>query len=386
MADETPEHLVLHCTLGGSDKIYQADLEPKAGGFVVNFAYGRRGATLTTGTKTPQPLPHTKAKALFDKLVNEKRGKGYVVMTDPGSVQQHTSADQRQTDILPQLLNEIDEAELPRLIDDPQWIAQEKFDGRRLLVRCEAEAVTGINRRGLTLGLPNEISAAVLAVSRQASFSGCHPKYEKRSFVLDGESVGNVFHAFDMLQLDDEDLRPRPYATRLGLLQGIIDVGKSAAITAVRCAETAHTPAEKQALLAALRRDNREGIVFKRKAAPYTAGRPNTGGDQRKFKFTATASCLVAKVNAGKRSVALRLYNDGVRHGLDVGNVTIPPNFEVPPSGTIVEVRYLYAYRGGALYQPVYLGPRDDVDASACVLSQLKYKAEVNTHHAEDEE
>jgi bifunctional non-homologous end joining protein LigD len=30
----------------------------------------------------------------------------------------------------------------------------------------------------------------------------------------------------------------------------------------------------------------------------------------------------------------------------------------------------------GVLYQPVYLGPRDDVDPGECLVSQLKFKAE----------
>ena len=38
-------------------------------------------------------------------------------------------------------------------------------------------------------------------------------------------------------------------------------------------------------------------------------------------------------------------------------------------------VRYLYAFReSNALYQPVYLGPRQDIEQHECVLSQLKYK------------
>jgi bifunctional non-homologous end joining protein LigD len=60
--------------------------------------------------------------------------------------------------------------------------------------------------------------------------------------------------------------------------------------------------------------------------------------------------------------------------GVDVGNVTIPTNHVVPKQGEIVEVRYLYAYEGGSLYQPVYLGPRDDVDVAACRMDQLKFK------------
>ena len=39
--------------------------------------------------------------------------------------------------------------------------------------------------------------------------------------------------------------------------------------------------------------------------------------------------------------------------------------------------RAFFAFReSGVLYQPVYLGPRDDVDDSECLTSQLKYKAE----------
>lgn len=91
-----------------------------------------------------------------------------------------------------------------------------------------------------------------------------------------------------------------------------------------------------------------------------------------KLKFTATASCIVAGVNAGRRSVRLELL-DGDQP-VAVGNVTIPLGRSVPDPGTIVEVRYLYAYRGGALFQPVYLGTRDDIATHACTVGQLKFK------------
>ncbi len=47
-----PERVTLYYRAGTSDKVYQAAIEPAGPQFVVNFAYGRRGATLTTGTKT----------------------------------------------------------------------------------------------------------------------------------------------------------------------------------------------------------------------------------------------------------------------------------------------------------------------------------------------
>jgi bifunctional non-homologous end joining protein LigD len=93
-----------------------------------------------------------------------------------------------------------------------------------------------------------------------------------------------------------------------------------------------------------------------------------------KFKFVATVSAMVTRINL-QRSVEVGLYQ-GDRL-VPCGNVTIPANQEIPSVGTIVEVRYLYAYRDSlALYQPVYLGVREDTDAAECVIAQLKFKAE----------
>jgi bifunctional non-homologous end joining protein LigD len=125
-----------------------------------------------------------------------------------------------------------------------------------------------------------------------------------------------------------------------------------------------------------LRRQKKEGIVFKLKNSVYTAGRPASGGNHVKYKFYATASFVVKAVNA-KRSVALGLYADEKMLKLnDAGNVTIQVNQALPKAGDIVEVRYLYAFKeSGSVYQPVYLGKRDDIDNAQCLTAQLKYKS-----------
>ena len=45
--------------------------------FVVNFAFGRRDSTLQTGTKTSEPVDYDSAKKIYDRLVREKKAKGY---------------------------------------------------------------------------------------------------------------------------------------------------------------------------------------------------------------------------------------------------------------------------------------------------------------------
>ena len=56
---------------------YHAAIEPRGEGYIVTFAYGRRGNTLTTGIKSDLPMPLETATKLFDKLVASKLAKGY---------------------------------------------------------------------------------------------------------------------------------------------------------------------------------------------------------------------------------------------------------------------------------------------------------------------
>ena len=63
---------------GSSDKVYEVDLcEVGAGGYVVNFRYGRRGARLKEGVKTVSPVSREEAEKVFGDLVTSKTRKGY---------------------------------------------------------------------------------------------------------------------------------------------------------------------------------------------------------------------------------------------------------------------------------------------------------------------
>lgn len=349
----TSENITLYFKQGNSDKVYQASLEEvEDNRFVVNFAYGRRGATFKTGTKTTTPVEYAAAKKIYDKLVKSKTSKGYT----PGAAGPqyvHTDADTRDTGVHCQLLNFIEEAEAERLIKDDDWWAQEKYDGKRMLLR-KADAVTAINRHGRSVGAPDAIITCAGSVDR--------------AYLVDGEAVGEILFVFDLLEIDRTDIRSQPYHQRLSQLESLGFGG------AIVLAETAKTPEAKQQFYDRLTTSGGEGIVFKQHAAPYTAGRPNSGGTQVKFKFYATASVVVTQINV-KRSVAVAVL-DG-EQSVEVGNVTIPPNKDVPPMNAVIEVRYLYAYQGGSLYQPTYLGVRDDLRVEACVIAQLKYKKEI---------
>jgi bifunctional non-homologous end joining protein LigD len=351
---EACKSVSLYYREGTSDKEYHVRLEARGDGFVVNFAYGRRGSTLSTGTKTSAPVYYDAALMIFDKLVKEKKAKGYTAGAE-GTPYQHSENQSQVSGLMPQLLNAVDEAEAARLTSKPNWGMQEKKDGKRLLLRKANGIIEGINKKGLVVGVAETV------VKTASELRG--------DFVLDGESIGDSLHAFDLLFLNGEDLRPKPYRQRYGALLTLLAGGLPRHIKVVSCWVD---PLDKTSWLHSLNEQKAEGVVFKLMNAPYTAGRPNSGGSQLKHKFVATLSAVVAKLNQ-QRSVGLRLLNHEGWQA--VGNVTIPPNQPVPNVGAVVEVRYLYAFPDGSLFQPVYLGERSDVDVTECGVSQLKFKA-----------
>lgn len=344
----------LHFREGSSDKEYHAAIEPQGDGFTVTFAYGRRGSTLNTGAKTAAPVPIEEATRVFDKLVASKVAKGYVRTGERAPGYQHDGDAGTDTGVRCQLLNPVDDGELDGLLDDNRHCLQQKFDGRRLLVLRRGSTVTGINRRGLRVAIPEPVRGAVAAIGRD--------------LLLDGEAVGDTLHVFDLLELGGTDLRPCRYIDRFTRLLNLMVHGSAA----LRCVETVMSASGKRRAFQEHGNAGAEGVVFKLCDAPYSPGKPASGGSQLKHKFVETASFVVTGRNA-KRSVSLSLH-DGDRM-VAAGNVTIPANRTVPQVGEVVECRYLYAFReSGAVYQPVYLGPRDDIPPSECVVDQLKFR------------
>jgi bifunctional non-homologous end joining protein LigD len=361
MTSTTPsiQSASLHFREGNSDKVYHAAIEPKGEGYLVTFAYGRRGNTLTTGTKTTHPVSLAEATKVFDKLVASKLAKGYqysaasVGETKP---YRQTGDEGRDSGIRCQLLNAIEENELSSLLTGRTHCLQEKHDGRRLMVRKQGDTITGINRRGLIVAIPDAIREAFE-----------HIPYD---VLIDGEAVGDTLHAFDLLEVKGNCLRQRRYLDRFSGLIMVIPPK----LPALRWVSTAVDPNDKVEIYEELRATNREGVVFKDIDAPYSPGRPNSGGPLLKFKFVESASFVVTGINA-KRSVTLGLYDGDTL--VPAGNVTIPPNHAIPEVGEVCDVRYLYCYKeSGSIYQPVYLGPRADIPASECVVEQLKYKSD----------
>lgn len=339
---------------GSSDKVYQTSIHPQGEGYMVHFAYGRRGSTLNTGSKTQTPVSYPIAKDIYDSLIKEKLAKGYRPGADAGNTLPPVSP-KKHSGIQCQLLNPITDIQLDQFLFNPDYWMQEKLDGRRLILKKEGAQITGINR----LGFPTAVPEAI------AQSAGLY----RHDFILDGEAIGDHYHAFDLLEIGPEDMRPMGFSVRYFRLR---DMLRSFDHHFIHEVESFLGPGL-MPIFTRLKTEGKEGVVFKNIHAPYIPGRPNSGGTQLKYKFCETASFITTKVN-DKRSVMLILF-DGAKVR-SAGNVTIPPNHDMPKPGDVVECRYLYAFKeSGSIYQPVFLGVRDDIQYTECTTAQLKYKA-----------
>jgi bifunctional non-homologous end joining protein LigD len=346
---ENTRSTTLYCREGSSDKEYQLWLEQSGDGYLVNFAFGRRGASLKQGTKTQTPVSYEAAEKIYDKLLREKTSKGY---TEAESGMRYVGTDlaERDSGLAPQLPTAILPKDVSAYEKNPYWVAQEKYDGENRMIIIENGTITGVNRRGLTCPVPEHWNAQDIV-------------HDTGRTVLCGEDMGAHLVVFDMVEYNGKCIRNNMFTERHAAILGAVMHNIPEWL---KIAPVAHTEEEKRSLLQRMIEEEGEGIVYKRKDASFDAGRsPNA----LKHKIQESSTFEVVKVN-DQRSVAIALYDENSAL-IPMGNVTVPANYPIPEVGALVEVEYMYRFEDGALMQPKYKGERSDVEGPVR-LDQIK--------------
>ena len=166
---------------------------------------------------------------------------------------------------------------LPRPADRPpiggDWLHEIKHDGFRIMARRDAAGVRLLTRNGHDFAGRFPMAAAAVAT------------LPARSCLIDGEAIvtdqnglavfdlirahrrstAAVLCAFDLLELDGEDLRREPIETRKSTLKSLLR-GKYVGIAFNRTLHADGAIVYRQAL-------GCEGIVSKRLGSPYRSGR-----------------------------------------------------------------------------------------------------------------
>ncbi|MGA8762076.1 MAG: hypothetical protein WB562_04220 [Candidatus Sulfotelmatobacter sp.] len=383
---------------GGGNKVYRCQLTQAETGWTVAAQWGRRNSTLTPDVKI-KCAPYKVAKKLFDSIVRGKVVTGYepnlpevgerkteaALISGPGSP---------AIVFKPELLTCIGQADAKTFASNPHYLFQIKH-GNRLAIHLEHGDIFGYNKLGQRVGLDSMLRDAILRVCTAAGIE---------SLLIDGAWELTGFYAWDMLECARpnsvvRDLRCHPYWERLRLLGTIFQNLPADLREVLHLTTTAESTDAKLALLG---NRNLEGVCVKYRNAPYHHGGT---GQHKKYKFEPSASFIVGekpgtKAEEGLRCVALYIIDPeaeshsvwqpavGVsRMGTDaksdgnpqpvrfVSTVKVPEQYPLPAPGSIVEVRYLYAQRGGRIAHPVYYGKiRDDVRYADCTTAQLKFR------------
>jgi len=342
----------LYCTEGGSDKVYTLWLEKKGNLYTVQAQWGRRGGPQQTGAKTSSPVGLEKAKAAYEKVLKEKKAKGYHEGEDAPAYSQVEGA--QDTGLRPMLLTDLSGEDPRRFIADPDWGAQQKMNGKRIMVRSSQGVVIASNRRGLACPIPVEVEKDL------AKFEG----------TFDGELVGNVYHIFDVLWVGKLEVRGSSYSSRMHSAELAAKELKN-----VKTVPLATTEKDKRDLMEHLMATHQEGIVFKRLDAPYEPGRRENVAKAIAVKIKFYAEVVAYVIGwTDKQSIEV-----GLRSGakiVSVGRVTVPTKYVGQiEEDSIVRVRYLYATSKDQLFQ-AHLDPDDggSVIADHDPISALKHE------------
>jgi len=174
----------------------------------------------------------------------------------------------------PQRLKRMEAEAGERPFDDPDWLFEPAFPGRRLLVRVEEDKVSlQAGGEDLAEKLPALARALAGLRARTALLDGvvvaldseARPSGEALARELEQGGAGAVLYLFDLLYAEDWDLRGLPLRERKAALRGLLpDSGRLQLIAPV---------AERGPLLArAAAASGLPAIVAKRAASPYRAG------------------------------------------------------------------------------------------------------------------
>jgi bifunctional non-homologous end joining protein LigD len=318
-------------------------------------------------------------------------------------------APSRKPDPIPSVVH----PELATLVDAPfdddAWLFEIKWDGFRAIATIDAKGhVTMTSRSGKDLlarfptltsvadgftGMPIVVDGEIVAFDAQG----------KSSFqrLQNGANAKVSFVVFDVLYAEGRDLRKEPLEARKQILAGLIRPSKEVVLSA-------HVFGEGTKLFEAASSRGLEGIVAKRRDAPYLEKRTR---DWVKIKAQLEQECVIAGftepggARSGFGSLILGLYDHGrlvycgnVGTGFD-GNTLATlrkkmkaletarcPLAKAPKTRTrahwtapklVAQVRFTEWTHDGSMRHPAFLGLRDDKSPRDCHRERARPAAEV---------
>jgi ATP-dependent DNA ligase len=244
-------------------------------------------------------------------------------------------------------------------------ICEEKFDGIRVFLFKSGEKLVLSSKHG---GVYTPKSSPQV-FSRVPEFT-----HAPNRMILDGEYVAREakgLYLFDVLQVDDRDVTPKPLRERKKILGEIL---KSTGLEVHY--KLARTMDQINSFRDEIVKKGREGIVVKNPESSY--GQPNSWLKLKRFD---TVDCFVTgivetpelKSTGIARSWSVAVYDDNGQV-VELGNVGSTVERVDPrqvKKGSVVEVRFQEVTRDKKLRAPFILRIRHDKTPDECLASQI---------------
>lgn len=222
--------------------------------------------------------------------------------------------------------------------DDPAWAYELKWDGMRVLAYVDPAAdppvrLESSNGRDVTASFPELAGLVDAACGRPAlfdgevvAFAGGRPSFgrlQQRMHLTKAAEVARrraevpvLYEIFDLLHFDGRDTMALPYTDRRRLLTALLEASEETEASKAsdaagapqrggRCWALTSSHDDGQALYDAAEAEGLEGVMAKRRASPYEAGRRSS--NWRKVKVRLVQELVVGGWLTGEGARANRM-------------------------------------------------------------------------------
>jgi bifunctional non-homologous end joining protein LigD len=300
--------------------------------------------------------------------------------------------------------------------DDDDWVFELKWDGIRAICTVGEDGhVVALSRNDKDLlprfpalgGLAKALRKKPAIVDGEVVVLDAEGRSSFQALQRGGHGARHAFVVFDALYVEDRDLRGEPLEERKKVLASLLKApsrieGGGASMDVLF---STHVPGKGRDLFALARKEGLEGVVAKRRDAPYVGKRSR---DWLKFKTQQMQDCVIAGYTAPKGArtaigaLLLGVYEKGrlvhcgqVGTGLDsatlrelkkkLGTLEIDEcPFSTTPKGVrarwvrpelVCEVEFYEWTADRRMRHPVFRGLRDDKRPDECVREAPDSKA-----------
>ena len=268
------------------------------------------------------------------------------------------------------------------LLEDPAYVAEEKWDGLRAEIHVVDHRTTWVYSRtgnqllgdGLTwlYGLTWKVKTAVL--DGELCWEGCVSS-DVSHRISAGEPVELML--FDVIALGGKSLMERGYLFRRAVVEEVVRTQADPRVKVTRMSQ------DKRALYSQITVEGGEGIVMKRANAPY---RPHSRckdwvklhNPKRKKLYTVVITGVTDKATYSRKAFktgecchTYGVYIDGVLTTVGQLGFTGPCDVLRQDIGRVAEVEGWFQFRKtGAIRHPQLLRMRDHYDPRECTNEQ----------------